>query len=82
MTMPHLMNCPHSAEGWCLECVAILGNEAIELRRSLAWAMRNMGSAPHLIRGQNDGYYAEWHSAMDTLQRIRDSVNSGRNSDE
>ena len=21
MTMPHLMNCPHSAEGWCLECV-------------------------------------------------------------
>jgi hypothetical protein len=21
MTMPHLMNCPHSAEGWCLDCV-------------------------------------------------------------
>ncbi len=22
MTMPHLMNCPHSGEGWCLDCVA------------------------------------------------------------
>lgn len=21
MTMPHLMNCQHSEDGWCLECV-------------------------------------------------------------
>jgi hypothetical protein len=21
MTMPHLMNCDHSEDGWCLECV-------------------------------------------------------------
>lgn len=21
MTMPHLMNCAHSEDGWCLECV-------------------------------------------------------------
>lgn len=21
MTMPHLMNCPHQGEGWCLQCV-------------------------------------------------------------
>lgn len=21
MTMPHLMNCPHAADGWCLACV-------------------------------------------------------------
>ena len=21
MTMPHLMNCPHLADGWCLSCV-------------------------------------------------------------
>lgn len=21
MTMPHLMNCPHSGQGWCLDCV-------------------------------------------------------------
>lgn len=24
MTMPHLMNCAHSGEGWCLKCVAKL----------------------------------------------------------
>jgi len=24
MTMPHLMNCPHSDEGWCLACVGRL----------------------------------------------------------
>jgi hypothetical protein len=22
MTMPHLMNCPHMGDGWCLKCVA------------------------------------------------------------
>lgn len=21
MTMPHLTNCQHSGDGWCLECV-------------------------------------------------------------
>ena len=21
MTMPHLMNCSHSGEGWCIQCV-------------------------------------------------------------
>jgi len=21
MTMPELMNCPHSGDGWCLQCV-------------------------------------------------------------
>lgn len=21
MTMPHLMNCPHSCDSWCLDCV-------------------------------------------------------------
>lgn len=24
MTMPHLTNCPHSGDGWCLACVAKL----------------------------------------------------------
>ena len=27
MTVPHLMNCPHTDSGWCTECVAELGNE-------------------------------------------------------
>lgn len=24
MTMPHLMNCQHNSDGWCLDCVAEL----------------------------------------------------------
>ena len=24
MTMPHLMNCSHLGEGWCLDCVSEL----------------------------------------------------------
>ena len=32
MTVPHLMNCPHTDSGWCTECVAALGNENWELR--------------------------------------------------
>jgi hypothetical protein len=27
MTMPHLMNCPHSGDGWCLACVAALADD-------------------------------------------------------
>ena len=32
MTVPHLMNCPHTDAGWCTECVAELGNENWRLR--------------------------------------------------
>lgn len=32
MTMPHLMNCAHSQEGWCLDCVAKQWEELQELR--------------------------------------------------
>lgn len=27
MTMPHLMNCEHQSEGWCLDCVRKLKDE-------------------------------------------------------
>jgi len=27
MTMPHLMNCSHSEDGWCLGCVTALWDE-------------------------------------------------------
>lgn len=33
MTMPHLMNCGHSASGWCLECVGELYAEKIEIQK-------------------------------------------------
>ena len=33
MTYPHQMNCSHSDDGWCLNCVDKLGTELIELER-------------------------------------------------
>jgi hypothetical protein len=35
MTIPHLMNCAHTDDGWCAECVMKLGNERDELREEL-----------------------------------------------
>lgn len=31
----HLTNCPHSDDGWCLSCVAALGEEARRMRELL-----------------------------------------------
>lgn len=35
MTMPHLMNCPHSPDGWCLDCVKELWDEKDKLEKEL-----------------------------------------------
>ena len=32
MTMPHLMNCSHSFDGWCLSCVKELHDETERIR--------------------------------------------------
>ena len=33
MTMPHLMNCPHMGDGWCLDCVAEQWEQLAALRK-------------------------------------------------
>lgn len=35
MTMPHLMNCSHSEDGWCLACVKELWEEKYQLEEGL-----------------------------------------------
>ncbi len=35
MTMPHLMNCPHSGDGWCLDCVKEQQDELEQLKSAL-----------------------------------------------
>ena len=39
MTIPWLMNCAHSETGWCLDCVAKMGNELQETRGKLTTAL-------------------------------------------
>lgn len=40
MTMPHLMNCEHAGEGWCLQCVKAQQEEINSLRTQLAEAFK------------------------------------------
>lgn len=35
MTMPHLMNCPHSPDSWCLTCVKELWEEKNSIEERL-----------------------------------------------
>lgn len=39
MTMPHLMNCLHSCEGWCIPCVKEMHEEAERLQQWKAKAI-------------------------------------------
>ena len=47
MTMPHLSNCEHQADGWCLECVGKLHAQVEELKDVLSeanWFVQNFPS--------------------------------------
>ena len=37
MTMPHLMNCPHSESGWCLACVSAEHEKREDQLRLSTW---------------------------------------------
>jgi len=50
--MPHLMNCQHSGEGWCLKCVGVLEAEAASLREQkdkLVRALKKFGHQAYII---------------------------------
>lgn len=49
MTMPHLMNCPHQGEGWCLNCVKEMGERLIEAIKNIDQLKRELGRANHEI---------------------------------
>jgi hypothetical protein len=57
MTIPHLMNCSHSEDGWCLDCVAELHSQYEELSSELdEWktAARIMASS---LEWENSDFY-------------------------
>lgn len=45
MTMPHLMNCSHRGDGWCLECVGKLQAEVEEYTRGYDKASMMLATA-------------------------------------
>lgn len=46
MTMPHLMNCPHSGDGWCLECVGEMQRLLEQTREAARWLANNRPGTP------------------------------------
>lgn len=50
MTMPHLMNCDHSADGWCLACVKRLYEEKCEIEAICARWERTLESTVQVLQ--------------------------------
>jgi len=46
MTIPALMNCPHSGEGWCLSCVERLSSELDDCYFALTIALTQSYDGP------------------------------------
>jgi hypothetical protein len=49
MTMPHLMNCAHSNDGWCLSCVRGLNAEREKLADDAVVMLAALKRAEDLI---------------------------------
>lgn len=56
MTMPHLMNCLHSEDGWCLECVKVLQEEKESVENSCDWYSRRCALIQRLQHHIPDPY--------------------------
>lgn len=57
MTMPHLMNCAHSNNGWCLECVKELYDEKTKHESPTQKAKAVFGCAKNTIRLRSGRYF-------------------------
>lgn len=60
MTMPHLMNCGHSYEGWCLDCVKEQYDEMERCKSLLERANREL-----MFSGLNAPLIVEITKALD-----------------
>lgn len=86
MTIPAMMNCQHSADGWCLDCVKVLDAQlaaAQERVRVLHESLRDMaqswrdladglGTAPY-----HDGKRDALRECADDLARTFDAALAG-----
>lgn len=57
--MPHLMNCPHSPDSWCLSCVKVLWEEKYKLEEFIHKAMLDKNITYDNIRASLEELIAE-----------------------
>ena len=82
MTMPHLMNCAHMADGWCLDCVIQLHDYADALNaRCVAdtpdaerWRKLRDTPATSVAPGPLRGWLFSRPGGADSLDRMADAL--------
>lgn len=57
MTMPHLMNCSHSGEGWCLDCVKELYDR---LEKAESKCLVSVPLDHKFTKGDRETYLVQW----------------------
>ena len=70
MTMPHLMNCEHMPDGWCLHCVGQLHKDA----ERLDYIAGNARCDPKM-----DGQHVWWPTSFNhrlTGPTLRDAIDA------
>ena len=66
--MPHLMNCPHSCESWCMDCVAEMGRENIDLREAVRACIKLLKEDGDPFRGDH------WELMRQLKQALREEL--------
>ena len=77
MTMPHLMNCAHSEDGWCLECVKELHSRTVnEFSVQIHHYAASKGWWPERRADRNKG--EQWANFHSELSEAWELVREGR----
>lgn len=76
MTMPHLMNCSHSTEGWCLECVKELHDD-FETAEAESQRLRKDRDELLPVAYAAEEWASGRISITDLAATVADSLNSG-----
>ena len=74
MTLPHLMNCSHSGEGWCLDCVKELHDQwemTAEREAKLREALRSCLSCMKIQERREDGSF---HLSVEAFRPMWDEA--------
>jgi hypothetical protein len=78
MTMPHLMNCPHSPNGWCLKCVAQMHARFVSVREYVAYEKREYEANAERCSKMHNNFGASLDTSGSlACKRILDFIDKG-----
>ena len=70
--MPHLMNCAHDPEGWCLDCVKELAESTLPAA-AVRDALEKL-RAGYTLRADGEGASIPWRAATDLARQELDAA--------